>query len=152
MATISLVFLMLTSAQAGNAQIGGLLLGGSTGALVGQAIGRNTQSTIAGATVGGILGLAIGSEVERQHGSLRHSSVVLAHSPPRYHKRFRPVYRDHYRSAPRYNRHIRECRRIVTFKRTHHGRERVVSVICDNDFRRHNDHHRRFGYGHRFHR
>ncbi len=148
--TVSLIFFMITSAQAGNAQISGLLIGGGTGALVGQALGRNTEATIAGATVGGILGLAIGGEVERQHGSLQHPSVTLAHSSRGYHQSYRPLYRDHYRTAPRYNRHFRECRKVITFKRTYYGSKRVVSLICDNGFRRFDDRHRHFRYDHRF--
>jgi len=152
MATISILCFTLTPAQAGNSRINGLLLGGGTGALIGQALGRNTQATIAGATVGGILGLAIGSEVERQHGTPQYSSGVLTHSSRGYHKSFQPRYRDHYRTAPRYNRHFRECRKIVTFRNTYHGRERVVSLICDTGFRRYDDHYRDFRYNHRFRR
>ena len=39
----------------------GALIGGASGALVGQAIGRNTTSTIVGAGAGALLGAVVGS-------------------------------------------------------------------------------------------
>ena len=64
--TILLTTIILSSishtAFGNDRAVNGLILGGGGGALMGQAIGRNTESTIIGATVGGILGYIIGNE------------------------------------------------------------------------------------------
>ena len=60
LATIILLSLSHT-VFGGDRAINGLILGGGSGALMGQAIGRNSESTIIGATVGGILGYIIGN-------------------------------------------------------------------------------------------
>ena len=39
--------------------------GAAAGAIMGQAIGRNTQSTLLGAAIGGILGYVIGNEMDK---------------------------------------------------------------------------------------
>lgn len=49
----------------------GLLLGGASGALVGQAIGRNPEAVIVGSVIGSTLGLLI------DLGSSRHHAVVI---------------------------------------------------------------------------
>jgi len=56
-------------AQAGERAVDGLLLGAGGGALIGQAIGRNTESTLIGTAVGSMLGFIIGSENDR-YGAL----------------------------------------------------------------------------------
>jgi hypothetical protein len=46
---------------------GGALIGGGIGALAGQAIGRDTQSTLIGAAVGTGIGYMIGNEKDKKH-------------------------------------------------------------------------------------
>lgn len=57
--------LLLTScANMNKDQVGGLG-GAGTGAIVGQAIGHNTEATLIGAAVGGMLGYIVGNEMDK---------------------------------------------------------------------------------------
>jgi len=76
--TLSLIVSLSTIANANDRGVNGLIIGGSAGAIMGQAVGRNVESTIIGATVGGIIGAVIGAE-----GSHRHQRRVIIHEPPR---------------------------------------------------------------------
>lgn len=137
-AMIVLFALTLTNVQAGDKQVGGLILGGGTGAIVGQAIGRNTESTIVGATVGGVVGLLVGTQLERQHGAVPQHSQVIVHTTRgfdnhrydnhRYDRRYRPVFRDPPRKHYRYDKG--NCRKTVTVQKGHYGSKRVVSTVC----------------------
>lgn len=157
----ALSVLLLTNAHASNRQVGGLIIGGGTGAIVGQAVGQNVESTIIGATVGGILGVAIGNELDRHHGAVKQHSQVIAHTP-RYNKRSQPVFRDnyrhnnykenHHRDYPRYRHQENKCRKIVTMRKGHHGTKRVVSTVCKNGPRNHNKNHNRSRYNDRYYR
>lgn len=46
----------------------GTAVGGATGAVAGQAIGKNTESTILGSAVGAVFGYAIGSGMDNKGG------------------------------------------------------------------------------------
>ena len=66
--SIAVVAMLLTAALAGCSQTEGqqragtgALVGGAGGALVGQAIGGNTKSTVIGAASGALLGAVVGS-------------------------------------------------------------------------------------------
>lgn len=145
---IALFALTLTNVQAGDKQVGGLILGGGTGAIVGQAIGHNAESTIVGATVGGVVGLVVGSQLERHHGAVPQHSQVVVHTQRydnhRYHNRYdnhrydrraRPVFRDPPKKHYRYDRD--DCRKIVTIQKGHYGSKRVVSTVCGKSPRHH---------------
>lgn len=139
-AMLALVTVFMSTAQAADKRVSGMIIGGGTGALVGQAIGRNAQATIIGATVGGVTGLLIGNELERQHRPAyypRHGRVYQENYSYRgYERRHRPVVRDSYRS------YRDTCRKVVTVKKGYHRTKRVVTTICDNYPRHH--------YGNRF--
>jgi len=62
---ISLVVLLLNSCAETQAQKGALI-GGASGALVGQAIGRDTKATLIGAAVGAAGGAIIGNEMDKK--------------------------------------------------------------------------------------
>ncbi|MCK5516088.1 MAG: glycine zipper family protein, partial [Desulfobulbaceae bacterium] len=81
MAAIILISLF-SSAFGRDRAVNGLIIGGGSGALVGQAIGRNTESTVIGATVGGILGYIIGNETRHSHHI--NYDHVTPHSNNRY--------------------------------------------------------------------
>ena len=72
----AIVAALLTAALAGCAQTEGqqrattgALIGGAGGALVGQAIGGNTKSTVIGAASGALLGAVVGSATTPQRRS-----------------------------------------------------------------------------------
>lgn len=139
---MALITLIISNAQAGDKRVGGMLIGGGTGAIVGQVIGRNAESTIIGATVGGVAGLLIGNTLQRQPRPVYHPShggnYREQYGYRGYEKRQRPVFRDGYRS------YRDNCRKIVTIKKSHHRTQRVVTTVCDNRSPRH--HRDRFGY------
>jgi outer membrane lipoprotein SlyB len=63
----SSMILMSGCASTGTSQTtDGALIGAAGGALLGQAIGRNTGSTLAGAAIGGLAGAAIGNNEEKK--------------------------------------------------------------------------------------
>ncbi|MGX9118132.1 YMGG-like glycine zipper-containing protein [Mesorhizobium sp. BHbsci] len=69
----SIAALLVTAALAGCAQTEGqqrattgALVGGAGGALVGQALGRDTKSTVIGAASGALLGAVVGSATTPQ--------------------------------------------------------------------------------------
>lgn len=57
--------------SAGDRAVGGLYLGAGSGALIGQAIGRNTEATLLGTAIGGVLGYIIGNEQEKAYAYTR---------------------------------------------------------------------------------
>ena len=84
MAIFFFIFCIATAsyANAGDRALAGLAIGGGTGAVIGQAVGQNVESTLLGATVGGAIGLIIGNELGRNH--------VVVHNryyQPRHHYR-----------------------------------------------------------------
>lgn len=136
----TLLMLSLTGAHAGDRQLGGLIIGGGTGALVGQAIGRNTAATVVGATVGGVVGLIVGTELERQSQPVYHQPQVVVAGGPVYQRYPTPVFHSHYRQYPPRYHHVAPCRKIVTYHRGYYGHKKVVKTVCST-------HH---GYGHHY--
>lgn len=125
--------------------INGLLMGAGGGALIGQAIGRDTEGTLIGTAVGGMLGYMVGNEMDRaQHGSVYGSAqpaTFLPHPPPPPRLVFpsRPHYRDRYDYRHHY-RPVERCREIVTVERRHGHYREVVRTVCRDRDRWH-DHH-----------
>lgn len=66
-AGLAMVMTLMLSAPAGadSNAINGLLLGAGSGALFGQAVGRNTKGTLIGTAVGSVLGYALGNEIDK---------------------------------------------------------------------------------------
>lgn len=76
------VILILVSSCAGvdmNKGQQGVLGGAAGGALLGQAIGRDTEATLIGAAVGGLLGYVIGNEMDKF--DRRNLSNAYEHGP-----------------------------------------------------------------------
>ena len=137
---------MTMEAKAQDAGINGLLMGAGGGALVGQAIGRDTKGTLIGTAVGGMLGGMlggmVGNEMDRDrygrvYGSVQPAvylpppTVVFAH---RSDYRDRREYRHHYRPVER-------CREIITGE-WRHGRYREgVRTVCRERDRWRDRHH-----------
>ena len=67
MAAMAIIFLLITSGCATTTSKGtsGAAIGAATGAIAGQAIGRNTTGTLIGAAVGGMLGYIVGNEMDK---------------------------------------------------------------------------------------
>lgn len=92
---IALIATLSTNSQASNRSLEGLVIGGGTGAIFGQAIGHTTQSTIIGATVGGTVGVLIGSRWGSHQREVRHHGRrVFSHSGAKYYPRRPQVYRE----------------------------------------------------------
>lgn len=127
---LALSTVLLTNAEAGDRRVGGIILGGGTGAIVGQAIGHNVESTIIGATVGSVAGLIIGNGIQRQNGPAYHPTHYNAYSrgynDRRYQKMHQPAYRG-YRD---------NCRKVITIKNGRHQTKRMVTTVCKNNYRR----------------
>jgi hypothetical protein len=60
----------------------GAAVGAGLGAVMGQAIGRDTESTLIGAGVGGLLGSVIGNAEDQKAAEIRDQQRVAAQSPP----------------------------------------------------------------------
>lgn len=88
---IILVLIMSVStasiSSASDLAANGLLLGAGSGALIGQAIGRNTEATLVGTAIGGMLGYIVGNEQEKAY------ERVPVYTSFRYRQ---PVYRQGY--------------------------------------------------------
>ena len=67
-------FLLMSCANSGLSKGSqGAIGGGAAGALIGQAIGHNTEATLIGAAVGGLLGYIVGNEMDKyDHQQLNH--------------------------------------------------------------------------------
>ncbi len=78
---ITAILILLTAANSQadqylniNKGISGLLLGAGGGALAGQAIGRNTESTLIGTAVGTVFGYIVGNEMDKNPGYTRQAA------------------------------------------------------------------------------
>lgn len=84
-ALIVLAVLLFTSSQAmarGNTSHTAAV-GAMGGALMGQAIGRDTEATIIGAALGGAIGYIVGNEMDKNsHIGNRHPSPVRVYAQP----------------------------------------------------------------------
>lgn len=137
----------ITSVQAGNTAVNGLLLGAGSGALIGQAAGRNTESTLVGTAVGGVVGYIIGSELE---GNGR----VVVHG-----ESYRPAVREYtpvgyYHHGP-YRHHVpywksgKRCHEVVTITKYYGRKTRVVKTVCESGrYYGHYPHHNSWQHGH----
>ncbi len=125
--------------------INGFLLGAGGGALIGQVIGRNTESTLIGTAVGSMLGYVIGNERE-QNGTIRvqttHRPVQRVYTIPLR----QPVRqyiiiedngrRNHGRRNAAYLRHNRPRHQEPIFKVVRHNRDRNNRVYNDRSYSR----------------
>jgi len=107
------------SAEASDRALNGLIIGGGSGAIIGQAIGRNSKATMIGATVGGVLGLLVGNDIDRHQVAVKTYQPALQH--PQYPNR------GWNRS---YQRPQQQCERIIKVKKGRHYERRVVKTVC----------------------
>lgn len=118
------LFLQAHSAQARDASQAGAIGGAASGALLGQAIGHDTEATLIGTAVGGVLGYMIGTEMDKTRGirAINTSSpqrVMVQHynAPPPARITHRAHLLRHYRSA-----HHRPAAYRQGFHHGHRGR------------------------------
>ena len=145
--------------------VNGLLLGAGGGALVGQAVGRDTEGTLIGTAVGGMLGYMVGNEMDKDgYGQVYASPQPvfyptptptrrIYHPPPPPPPRYFPYHPDYGRRHHGYSHGPdRICRETVVVSR-YHGRYReTLKTVCrDRDDWRYDRHHygppRRDRYG-----
>ena len=111
-----------------NKGIQGLLLGAGGGAIAGQAIGRNTESTLIGTTLGTLIGYMVGNEMDKN--SLQYREVSYQ---PRYEPRYQPVpsgYRYDYRPAQSYQVPAGACRQVEILGTVHGAPEKIITTAC----------------------
>jgi len=146
---LTTIFIFAIAAQAHaerviriNNGISGLLMGAGGGAIAGQAIGRDTESTLIGTAVGTLFGYMVGNEMDKNQGQ----PLPVAYRPapePLYHERGyqerRYSYRPHpepveYRSIPEpveYRRPPKKVCREVEILGTVGGKpQRILSTAC----------------------
>jgi len=125
--------ILLANAYAGDRGTNGLFIGGGTGAIIGQAIGHNAESTIIGATAGGLLGYIIGNEIgfshSRYHEDDNYSISIQKERSRRHHRRPR-IIKEKYRT---YHNRGKICQETVTIIKKHGKRKRIVSTECWRD-------------------
>lgn len=100
--TLITVLIAASQAYSDDRVVAGTLIGAGGGALLGQAIGGDTESTLIGTVIGGAIGLTAGS---LHHGGYGSSSVHFkynSYSPRPYHRIHKP-YRHHDRYYRKYN-------------------------------------------------
>lgn len=109
--------------------IRGVIVGAGGGALLGQAIGRNTQSTVIGTAIGSVVGYLVGSEMDTNNGYSSHTP--RSHYQPVRYRSYETV--KEYRKPPPYRKkqaRRSECRE-TEFLGTIHGKARkIYGVAC----------------------
>jgi len=133
--------LSISSATAGQRAVNGMLIGAGSGAVLGQAIGRDTESTIAGTVVGGITGLVIGTTLEHgkaQHVHYRPPAEHVYYPPPKYKHKVKH-HRPHY-APPKH----KDCTKTVKITKKHGVKKRVVTTKCYERHHNHRPHYRHY--------
>ena len=111
-----------------NKGIQGLLLGAGGGALAGQAIGRNTESTLIGTTLGTLIGYMVGNEMDKNSFQYRDVSYQ-----PRYEPSYRPLpssYGYQYRPSPTRHISVGACREVEILGTVNGAPEKIITTAC----------------------
>jgi uncharacterized protein YcfJ len=123
------VLLIAAPVLAGPNTVNGAFIGAGSGALIGQALGRNTEATLAGTFIGGILGAAIGSDMDRDR-RVRSEVVYTTHRRP---ESVDYVIVDRYQRDEWYD---ETCREVDLVARVDGRREKIKATAClDEDGR-----------------
>lgn len=127
---VSLMIGWFNQVEAQENGMNGLLLGAGSGALIGQAIGRNTEATLIGTAVGTMLGYIAGNEMDKNGGVRVRTAYPPAYSYPAPPRRYQPRSYHYSGSIPgeRYDEGIcRETEMLATID----GRpEKIFGVAC----------------------
>lgn len=111
--------------------VNGFILGAGGGALIGQAIGRNTESTLIGTAVGSMLGYVIGNERDKNgvvQSRTVYRPVERVYTPPP-----RGYYTETYVPPARYEEDI--CRESEVLATINGRPERIYATVCLEDGR-----------------
>ncbi len=108
----------------------GALLGAGSGALLGQAIGRDTEATLLGTAIGGVLGYMVGNEMDKSH-TIRTRTVIQP--SPAYDSRVwqREGRGQHYTEY----RDERECREAEILATVNGRPKKILADVCREDGR-----------------
>ncbi len=134
----------ISQAQAKDKAVDGLLIGAGGGAILGQALGRDTESTLIGTAIGGALGYMIGNEQEKYHQPRNHRRSTVRQHSVRYDYRD-DRHHNHYRSRNNHRgdrgwRHDNGNQFCKQTERTiiKHGRTKtIIKRVCSDNRGRH---------------
>ncbi|MEE4166967.1 MAG: glycine zipper 2TM domain-containing protein [Desulfocapsaceae bacterium] len=108
--------------------IRGVIVGAGGGALLGQAIGRNTQATVVGTAIGSIVGYIVGSEMDKGYG---HSEKVVHYeSRPVHYQRYEPVVVQRHPQTWRDSRPRSECREAEILGTINGKARKMYGTVC----------------------
>ena len=130
---VVLILITAATAQADqylkiNKGIKGLLLGAGGGAIAGQAIGRDTQSTLIGTTIGTLVGYMVGNEMDKNSFQFRDVGYQ-----PRYEPRYQETpstYNYGYRPVPSSHAPSGACREVEILGTVHGAPEKIITTAC----------------------
>ena len=71
------------------------IIGGATGAVLGQAIGRNTEGTLIGTALGSIIGYMVGNEMDKENYSSRHRAARISRPVRTIEPQYRYIYQEY---------------------------------------------------------
>lgn len=130
-ALIALLFStsIISNAHADHNATNGVIIGAGSGAILGQAIGQDTEATLIGTAVGGLFGYMIGNEMDRNGNRVVHHRT---YQPPRTYSHkvintgrpFAPKYKNRYRNADKV------CKKTIKIKERHGRTKKVVTKTC----------------------
>jgi len=124
--------LLLGGCMANKAQQGGLG-GAAVGALIGQAIGHDTEATLLGAAIGGVLGYMVGNEMDKE--DRRRLNDVYEYQPDNTTTEWvNPNTGNRYRATPRRTyrdpRTHRDCREVEILAEIDGKAEKTYATAC----------------------
>lgn len=122
----ALILTMLTSSKVMARNTGQTaVIGGATGAVLGQAIGRNTEATLIGTALGSVIGYIIGNEMDKGRVSVRPQITEIVRPVPAPERDYRYYYQEYepfYESEPV----CRETEIIATID----GRPEIINAVA----------------------
>lgn len=128
---VSLSIASAVSAQASDHRhndIRGVIVGAGGGALLGQVIGRNTQSTVVGTAIGSVVGYLVGTEMDKRE--VYSTNVVYRQNQPVRYEYYEPVARYNHspgwqKAAPRGN-----CREAEILGTINGRAKKMYGTVC----------------------
>lgn len=135
--SVVLVLMAAASAQADqyvkiNKGIKGVLLGAGGGAIAGQAIGRDTESTLIGTAVGTLIGYMVGNEMDKNTIQPGQVSYRPNYNPAPVYREQRSSYRyNNYAPAQDYYVRSGNCKDVEILGTVHGNPEKFITTACE---------------------